>query len=449
MVDSKINNNASSLKNDINYKLSEEASEILSSTPSWLLRWGTISILTIFGLLFILSTLIKYPDSLEGHVIVTTSPLPIIVKSNNTGRIMSLFLKEGAEIDKGEPIAELENSTGYTNILKLDSCSKSVLTYLKNRLYDSLIKISEKPIMELGDGQNYYNQLLQNISSFHLLQNEKIYAKRIQNLIKQVNLNKSLSKVNDSEVLLMEDDLKEAIEKFADNTLLYNNKVIAKHEFYDKAASLREKKMTEKQQKKMQLQTKGVIEDFNRQILEITFDKHEKERILITAIEEAVRGIQSYIQAWKQRYLLVAPHTGILFYMRPVQLNETITANDPVFMAVPKKHKYLAIAELSADGIGKVKEGMTAHLLLDNYPYNEYGYIDAIVGKISQIPNITLDNNQAQNVYKLYIDLPDSLTTTYHIPIPFNPNINGRVRIITRNKSLLQRLIQTISKLDK
>ncbi|MCC6287477.1 MAG: hypothetical protein IT249_06300 [Chitinophagaceae bacterium] len=71
-----------------------------------------------------------------------------------------------------------------------------------------------------------------------------------------------------------------------------------------------------------------------------------------------------------------------------------------------------------------------------------------ITGKFG-IPNINSDNNQAQNVYKIYIDLPDSLNTTYEIPIPFNPNINGRVKIITRNKSLLQRLIQTISKPDR
>ena len=71
--------------------------------------------------------------------------------------------------------------------------------------------------------------------------------------------------------------------------------------------------------------------DNSRQLLEIQYDKTEKERSLQVAIQESVRNLQNYIQTWKRQYLLAAPYNGTLHYLRPLQLNEVAAAGDMLF----------------------------------------------------------------------------------------------------------------------
>lgn len=51
-------------------------------------------------------------------------------------------------------------------------------------------------------------------------------------------------------------------------------------------------------------------------MLEIQYERGEKERTLTVGIEEAMRNIANYIQSWRQKYLIVAPYQGVIHYLR-------------------------------------------------------------------------------------------------------------------------------------
>lgn len=430
-----------------------EANEMLERTPTWLLRWGVFSIMIVFGILIIISVVIKYPDTLEGSAIITTDPLPIKLKSISGGRVTQLFLTDGAKSTKNTPIAEIENTTGYANILHLQNTIDSINRYLQTNNENALELLLSKPLSSLGDAQSFYNQLLQQLSSRSLLHKEKLYNKRTQNLQQQIGNIQSIAQITKYERTMIEEELKQSDDRFKANEQLYKERVISKQEYYDESARLRAKKLQLEQQKRSGIQNTISSNDNNKQMLEIQYEREDKERTLTVGVEEALRNITNYIQSWKQRYLLVAPYDGIVQYLRPLQLNEPTNAGEELFAVVPQQSKYLAVIMLPATGIGKVSLGQNVHLLLDNFPYNEYGFLEGKIVKRSTLPESVKSNSSGASsqttMYRIYVHLPDTLITSYHKKIPFNPEMTATARIITKDRNLLQRLVAGVARMDK
>lgn len=428
-----------------------EANEMLERTPTWLLRWGVLSIMIVFGIIILISVVVKYPDTLEGSAVITTDPLPIKLKSISGGRITQLFVADGVIATENTPIAEIENSTGYANILHLQNTIDSVNVYLQTNNETALEILVNHPIQSLGDAQSFYNQLLQQLSARALLHKEQLFNKRTQNLQKQIGNLQSIAQITKQERAMIEEELKQSDDRFNANEQLYKDRVISKQEYYDEAAKLRSKKLQLEQQKRSGIQNNISSNDNNKQMLEIQYEREDKERTLTVGVQEALRNLSNYIQSWKQRYLLFAPYKGTIQYLRPLQLNEPTNTGEELFAVVPQQSKYLAVLMLPANGIGKVELGQNVHLLLDNFPYNEFGFLEGKIIKRSTLPEAAKSNNQTQQVamYRIYVQLPETLITSYHKKIPFNPEMTATARIITKDRNLFQRLVADLAKIDK
>ncbi len=421
--------------------------EIVSANPGYIVRNGTLLIFAILVLCAAAASFISYPDTLEGTAVITTNPLPIKMKSVPGGRIATLFLPDGASAPAGTPVAEIENGTGYQNILALQKVSDSLEHYLKTNDQQGLNNLLENPLSSLGDAQVFYNELLQQLSTRQLLHQEQLYKKRSQNLQQQIGQLQNISKISGGEKALIEEELRQSKERFQTNEQLYRQKIISKQEYYDEAARLRAKQLQLESQKRSSLQVAINASDNNKQMLDMQYEREDRERSLYIALEEALRNIRNYGQTWQQRYLIVAPYTGIIHYLRPLQLNEPTAAGEELFAIVPQKYQYVGIALMPATGISKVERGQEVHLLLDNYPYNEWGFLEGKVAGRSDLPQAAKEASGA--TYRVQISLPKKLLTNHSKALAFSPEMTATARIITKNRTLLQRLIAGISKLDK
>ncbi|PZF73836.1 HlyD family secretion protein [Taibaiella soli] len=427
-----------------------EAVDMLERVPSGLMRWGTLSIIFVMGLLLLIAVFVRYPDTLEGVATVTTDPLPIQLKSAANGRITRLFVRDNDLVSKDAVIAEIENNTGFVNIYMLQQKSDSITAAIEQNDLPRLGRISKDNLQSLGEGQTAYNQLLQNISAYLLVKQQHIFAKRVDNIRVQIGQYQKLSNVTTEETVLINEELKQADERFKANEKLFNEKVISRQEYYEEAAKLRQKQLTLEQQRRAKIQNTISISDNSKQLFEMTYNKEEKENTLVLAIQEQLRNLQNFIAGWRRQYLIVAPYSGHVYFERPLQTNELVTANDALFSIVPDKFHYLAYVQLPAAGLGKIRKGQNAHLLLDHFPYNEYGYLEGVVKEVSAIPQSVSSAAQGSTVtYRAYIQLPDSLVSSYHNKIPFSPEMSGTARIITKDRNLLQRLFSFVSKADK
>nr|WP_295868175.1 HlyD family efflux transporter periplasmic adaptor subunit [uncultured Chitinophaga sp.] len=431
---------------------SPEFEEILERTPSWIMRWGMLSFLLIFLLLFSIAAFIKYPDTLEGKVVITTAPLPVRIKALAGGRILQVTGKEGDAVNSGQILAEMENNTGLSNIRLLDSLCSRIRQALSGKDFPALAAISAHELVSLGDAQDHYNKLLESTSALLLLKNQAIYSKRIGVLQSQKSHYRDMAAIADQNRLLTDETLKREEEMLSAYKSLFDDKVISKKEYQEALDQYTLKKKEWQNQRSARLQSAISENENNKLLADVAFEQAEKVQSLLLTIDEQARNLQNFIQGWKLKYLLVAPYNGVVHELRSVQANDVLTAGEEVYMITPEKSSFIASALFPSTNFGKIGKGQQAHILLDQFPYNEYGYLEGKVTFISSTPQAAATGKQGadqQPQYRVYVQLGDSLVSSYQRRLAFTPEMNGTIRIITRDKNLLQRLMESVWKINK
>ena len=424
-------------------EFSTPVQDIISADPGYLVRNGTVVLLAVISLVISGLLFIRYPDRLEGNAILTTNPSPLRLRSAG-GRIQQLFVADGAPVHAGTAIAELENTTGYNNIMRLQQITDSVF-YLSEELSgDGLNKVTIPPLSSLGEAQPAYNRLRQSLDNYRLMQREHILSQRTLAIRDQSRHYKSISAINHTELSLGRQELEEAEERFRANESLYKSKVISKQEYYEEVARLRQKQLVFEQQHQSGIQSDLSEKEHNRRLMELLYNNEEKKNEAVIAIREALGNLQSFISTWKLRYLIIAPVAGRVQFLQPLSPNETVPASADLFMILPSSFYYAAQVAMPATGLGKVKAGQRVHLYLNQFPASEYGYLEGIVSKIGSIPQTTSQGADQKPVYRLEVKMLQPLITTYGRQLTYTPEMAGKAHIITRDRNLLQRLIADV-----
>jgi multidrug efflux pump subunit AcrA (membrane-fusion protein) len=112
---------------------------------------------------------------------------------------------------------------------------------------------------------------------------------------------------------------------------------------------------------------------------------------------------------------------------------------DEIFAILQPENAYLGLATIPATGAGKVKPGQKVNILLDNFPFYEYGMVGGEVLHVSELPK--------DNLYRVEISMPNGTLTTYGDTLKFRPEMLGSVEIITEDKRVLERILESFIKL--
>lgn len=84
---------------------SEEVQEILTRVPHWMIRWGSVVVLSILLSLFFVSWLVKYPDVITTQIVITTNIPPEKLVAKVSGKIEVILVKDRMLISKNTPLA--------------------------------------------------------------------------------------------------------------------------------------------------------------------------------------------------------------------------------------------------------------------------------------------------------------------------------------------------------
>jgi multidrug efflux pump subunit AcrA (membrane-fusion protein) len=157
------------------------------------------------------------------------------------------------------------------------------------------------------------------------------------------------------------------------------------------------------------------------------------------SVRNELRQLRAELAGWEQRYLLRAPVAGRITWLRPLQPHDFIAAGEPVIAITPVEADGRIAAQgiLPAASAGKVTLGAQARIRLDAFPYREFGALPAQVSDIA----LAGANDPQNNInYRLQLELPRQMTSTYNRILAFRQDMSGVARIITAERSLLERL---------
>lgn len=426
-------------ENEIEIK-TDEVNELLTAVPKWIIRWGVTIIFCIMLLVLVFSFFIKYPETLPASITVTTTNPPITLVAKTSGKIILLPVKNNQPVKAGEVLMVLENPANYKHVLTVSSLLDTFQTNLKFKraipemvFYDSL---------QLGDISTPFLQFLKSYNSYKLFSETNPQQKEIFIINKELETYSILlSKYQMQENLSKQEfDLTE--KDFNRFNSLFQNGTISSKEFEDKNRDYLAAKKNYENIKISNLNNKITINNLEKNKLQLQLLAVQESEKYIQELNESIQRLKLQLETWEQTYLIIAPFNGIVSLFNYWNVNQAIRQGDEVLSLVPaKKQEVIGKLILPLQNSGKLKNGQTVNIKLNNYPYQEYGMLKGIVRNISVIP-------QKQN-YAVEVALPEQLTTTYKKKLEYKEEMQGNAEIVTEELSLFNRIFYQFRKLMK
>lgn len=418
----------------INIELrSEEIQDILTRAPKWMIRWGNSILILIILAALILSYFIKYPDVIHGRAIISTKTPPVYVTSKVNGRIGKLIVQNGLTIEKGVVIAEIDNPVPFSSIQYLESFLESGGTFLKNSKSYQL-SIDEK--INLYDATSDYLSLKNLLEEYHVFLSDKNAVQKLNELKTKRKNYLKIKEITIRETELNKVDIEFAEEKFKMQEQEFKQGYVSKLEFLNAQSAYNQSLKSQESIKKSIIQMDMTLADYQTQINDFIQSRNTKIKTYHDEINGLISSLQNYIIRWNNDFTIKSPVNGRLDYLGRVKVNQLINSGDQLFAIVSPSGEYEVELEVPSAGFGKVKVGQEVKLKLDNYPYNEFGLINAKVIGLPALPR--------QDTYKLKVELTDGLNSSYGIDIKYSPEMMASAEIITEDLRLIERLFNTL-----
>jgi multidrug resistance efflux pump len=406
---------------------SEEVQEILGTPPSWMVRWGTTLAALVLLILLFVAWFVKYPEIKEARLVLTTSVPPSPLVTRVASNIEKIFVEENDVVKQGQLLVVLSSPAKFEDVLMLEEELKTL-----KQLDETNIKAYEPDrTLVLGDLQKEYANLLVKFGNYTVGDNNNFLETTVSLL--QQEKNNILASIKNDQLSLADANLE------LDNALIDQNRV--KQLFVSKIKSLHD---LEKAQNQV-LQVKGRIKKIESDVLEkrsaliakdeainrARNEKTEQSGFNFVELREEVQRLQGYVDGWKQSYLITSPVDGLVAFNGLVKENQFVESGKTLLRIIPEKDKeWIGRVELPTLGSGKVEVGQRVVVKFDNYPFEEYGVVEGIVRRKSVLPS--------GDRYNLEVEFPKGLQTSYKKQdIPYKPEMEGRVEIITDNKRFL------------
>ncbi len=397
------------------------------------MRWGTVLVFLFFIFSIILASIFSFNEVIEGSVIITSRNPPVQILSKKTGKISSINYQSGDSIAEGAVLAIIENPA-----------SEKDIAYLKNKLPAAISMLTsidalnaEFPLqLNLGNSiQPFYNVFLSTYQKL-ILESSLREGIILQMQLKDQLSNQNLSLKNKKEELLLAKQSLNILEvNFKRHQKLLSRGVISQLDL----ERVENEFLNEKRQYHFQEQ----------QLNQIILDKNsiEKDQQLVknsdfksVSIQEAElilarQDLLNEISEWEENFLLKSPIEGRLSYNDVWGKFQNVKSGEAIFTVAPyERQDLIGKCDIPIRNSGKIREDQKVFLKLENFPYREWGTVEASVGSISQVPRT------GENLgYVVYLNI-DDLTTSYGKKLEFNQELIGTAEILLEEVTVLERL---------
>ena len=410
---------------------SEEVQDIITAVPSWILRWGITLVFSILLTIVIASRFISYPDVIKVNLKVNSLNSPKAVFAKENGKLVTLLAKEGDMVRQGQSLAFIESTATHWDVLKLrDTLEKMNFKLVNNKQLIPLKLVG----LNLGELQSDYQQFVSVYLEYVSTQNNQYFSGQRAFLEKDLKQLQILRDQIKAQQQIQEKEFNNIEDQFKAYQQLYKKGVISQSEF--------------KQQENIYLSGKYPLQQTSTNLLgnssAYTQKKKEIEELSHTVEEirarffQALSNMLSQIKSWQARYVLTAPLDGKLSYAGIIQENQTLSANQEVFIVDPYDLNFFGEVLIPQYNMGKVKTGQKVLIKMQSYPFEQYGLIR---GKIDYISDVALHDS----VFVAKIGFEKFENKDPHHKIMLKTGMLASAEIITEKGSLLERFLRNFT----
>ena len=421
----------------------EEVNDILSRPPVWILRWGITLFFAIIAVLFIGSIFFAYPDIITAPITVSSINLPVHLRAKTGGKIDRFLVREGELVSVGTVTAIIESATDYNDFLILQQLCHRFRELLSMPEYNTkIITTFHIPLhLHLGNIQSPYTQFLKSLHDYKTFMDANYHTQKIALIRKQMAAQQEILQQGTRQLSNVEEQYLIQQGIYSRDSALFGQGVIPQADL--------------EQSRLKRLSTAQQYENLKSSITNMRLALLQSEQMIFELAQEQIdRRLQyestlsgnfdnllSQMAQWEQTNLIVSPIDGKTIFTQYWQEHQNVTVGDLVLTIVPQEKAGISgKVYIPLQGVGKVKMGQQVNIKLDNFPYMEFGMVEASVTHISAIPV------EIHGVKTVIADVhfPKGLSTNYHLTIESGEEMNGVADIITENISLFARFFNPI-----
>ncbi|MDD4921050.1 MAG: HlyD family efflux transporter periplasmic adaptor subunit [Bacteroidales bacterium] len=420
---------------------SDEVQEVMGEISPAIVRWGITVIFFIIVILLAGCFIFKYPDTITATVTITTEEPPASIIARATGKIDQIYVKNNQDVKTGAALGVIQNPASTTDMLLLSQRIEK-WNSLNQNLSDAKAVFDERSL-QLGSVQASYASFLSLLREYADFKELKYYPQKITLQEHQVvNQRENLNEMQ-KQGKLMKQQLTTALSTFKRDSLLYKRGIVSEED-YDAAKN----RILQSRQSYSSLlssikQAEIGITQCQGSMLDLQQEFKENENKYAISLQMATEQLTTEIKTWERNYLLVSPINGTVNLMGFWSDNQNVESGETIFTIQPSlQTSPIGKALMPVQGSGKVKVGQRANVRLNNFPDQEFGFLEGNVQNISATPN-------SDGMYVVEIRFPNGLTTNYHKKLPITRQMEGNVEIITEDIRLIERIFNPIKKLLK
>ena len=424
-------------QNDIELN-SEEFQEILSKTPSWVLRSGITIVLLIVVLFLVGSALFRYPDVIQASAKLTGTMPPARIKAVNGGILTEIYVANNQQVEAGDYLAVIQNPARVEDVRYLKA-------YLNNYTDGKLLGDSlPRKELKLGALQSSYSACYQAMFEYKKYREYNYPVHKMDAIREQYGALDAYSENLRQQKGIVAYRLELMARGYSRDSLLYRQELVSLESFEQSEMEYLSGKLDLENINSSLSNAEAQKAQLMENYLDAENSFRETENNYLVTINNLVSQLRAEINSWELNFVLVAPVGGRLSFNNYWARNQNVVAGEEIFSIVPADSGVLmAKAYVQATRYGKVRQGQQANIRLENFPDTEFGILEGVVNNISKVPSLTAEGGY---YYTVDIALPAGLTTSYKRELPYYPEMSGVAEIVTNDMSLLERIFLPIRK---
>jgi HlyD family secretion protein len=263
---------------------------------------------------------------------------------------------------------------------------------------------------------------------------DKFYQKRRNLLETDITELERTNRKLEEQYKIYQRDMELAEKEFQMNQKLFSQKVIAPLEFYREESKLLAKKLPLKNIENAIINNNSLKNTKKTQILDLDNTTLQQKG----SFQQNLNTLQSTIESWKNKYLLISPTDGFIYFSGLLQEKQTLKIGTEIMFVGTQNQGFFGEIRVPQTNFGKVKIGQKVLVKLQGYPFEEYGAIEGKIATIAQLPSF--DNS----FFITTVNLPNGLKTNFNKNLSYKIGMTGTAEIITEDLRLVERLFYQI-----
>lgn len=419
---------------------SEPVQEIFEAIPSRLIRWGSIVILAELLLMLVGCYFIRYPETLNSSITITSTNPPSRIAARYTGLIDSVAIVNGQRVHKDDILVLFSSQAEYDDIVKVEQllnqfgANEEVKTVLDSPLLESHLT--------LGDLQLAWTKVVSVAKEYRVFR-ELNQGGRHTEIIQRRIVEREKSR----EALILESQIMAENMQIQQNILERDSLLFMKGAISENEFELTKQSYLSRKANQAVLET--TLHSMEENLLQLSQNLYELRLQQVTEeyqynlrMVEALRQMEEEVIVWMETYAVVSPIDGTVSLQDYWSKGQHANAGDIIASVVPSVQNSLeGRMKVLSKGFGKVRVGQEVKIHANGFPYMEYGVLKGRVSKISLAPERSSEGIVS---YLVEIDFPNGLVSTYGLELPLIHEMDGTAWIIIENKRLIDHFLEPI-----